>query len=71
MPAAGVPARVAVLSPLSTKLTPVGRAPDSDSVAVGLPVEVTAKVPALPSVKVVLPPEVMDGASGAELTVRV
>ena len=68
MPAAGVPVRVAVPSPLSTKLTPVGRVPDSDSVAVGLPVEVTVKVPALPSVNVALEPEVMAAAAS---TVRV
>ena len=55
-------------SPLSMKVTPLGRAPDSDSAAVGTPVEVTVKVPAMPSVKVVLSPEVMAGAAS---TVRV
>ena len=48
MPAAGVPARVAVPSPLSTKVTPVGSAPVSLSAAVGVPVVVTVNVPALP-----------------------
>ena len=67
-PAAGVPASVAVPSPLSMKLTPVGRAPVSESDAVGRPVVVTVKVPALPSVKVVLSAEVMPGATS---TVRV
>ena len=43
---------MAVPSPLSVKVTPEGRAPDSDRAAVGRPV-VTVKVPALPSVKVV------------------
>ena len=68
VPAAGVPARVAVPSPLSVRVTPLGRAPVSDSDAVGLPDEVTVKVPALPTVKVVLAAEVMAGAAS---TVRV
>ena len=63
VPTAGVPARVAVPSPLSTKVTPVGRAPDSARPAVGLPVDVTVKVPAEPSVKVVLLAEVIAGAA--------
>ena len=41
-------------SPLSTKVTPLGSEPTSDRAAVGKPVEVTVKVPAEPSVKVVL-----------------
>src|ERR1022692_3637779 len=68
LPAAGEPARVAVPSPLSVKVTPLGRLPDSDSAAVGVPVEVTVKVPDDPSVKVVLSPEVM---AGGPSTVRV
>ena len=48
MPAAGVPARVAVPSPLSTKVTPVGSAPVSLSAGVGNPVVVTVNVPAVP-----------------------
>ena len=46
MPAAGVPARVAVPSPLSTKVTPAGSAPVSVSAGVGNPVVVTVNVPA-------------------------
>ena len=63
LPAAGVPARAAVPSPLSVKVTPLGRAPDSDTAGVGIPVEVTVKLPALPSVSVVLEPEVIEGAT--------
>ena len=68
VPVAGRPLRPAVPFPLSTKLTPVGRAPDSVRAAVGYPVEVTVKVPALPSVNVVLSAEVMEAAAS---TVRV
>ena len=46
----------------------MGRAPVSDRAAVGTPEEVTVKLPALPSVKVVLLAEVMAGAAS---TVRV
>ena len=66
-----VPASVAVPSPLFVKVTPAGSEPVSVIVAVGLPVEVTVKVPALPWVKVVLAPLVMVGAAGAGLTVSV
>jgi len=52
-PLPGVPDSVAVLSPLSTKVTPDGRALVSLIDGVGLPVVVTVKVPALPSVKAV------------------
>ena len=58
---AGVPARVAVPSPLSTKVTPVGRAPVSVSEAVGLPVDGHGEGPGDPSVKVALVAEVMRG----------
>jgi hypothetical protein len=68
VPAAGVPDRVAVPSPLSTRFTPDGSEPVSDKVAVGLPVEVTVKDPAVPTVKVVAAAEVMVGAAS---TVRV
>ncbi len=54
MPNAGVPLKVAVPFPLSTKDTPLGNAPDSLRLAVGNPVVVTVKLPRLPSVKVVL-----------------
>jgi hypothetical protein len=53
---------------LSTKVTPEGRAPVSESDGVGNPVEVTEKDPAEPLEKVVLEPEVM---AGAWFTVRV
>ena len=52
-PGAGVPASVAVPSPLSVNFTPVGSAPVSDNAALGTPVDLTVKVPAWPTVKVV------------------
>ena len=52
VPAAGVPARVAVPFPLSIKVTPEGSAPDSLIAAVGLPVVVTENVPSVPTVNV-------------------
>src|SRR5579872_33770 len=63
-PVAGVPDSVAVPSPLSTKVTPVGRAPDSVSVVATGKSElvVTVKVPVLPTVKVVEAPLVTSGA---------
>ena len=48
--------------PLSTNVTPLGRAPALVSAAVGDPVVVTLKVPALPAVKVVVVAEVMAGS---------
>ena len=57
-----------VPSPLSTKETPLGRAPLSDSAAVGVPVETRVNEPALDVVKVVFLAEVMAGAAS---TVRV
>ncbi len=60
-PVAGVPARVAVPSPLSVKVTPLGSAPFSVSAEVGNPVDVTVKLPAWPSVKVAASAEVMAG----------
>ena len=62
MPAAGVPARVAVPLPLSTKVTPEGSAPVSLSAGVGNPVVVTVKVPAVPVVNVVASALVIAGA---------
>jgi hypothetical protein len=61
-PVAGVPPRVAVPSPLSLKVTPVGSAPLSANVGVGVPAVVTVKVPGAPWVKVVVLAEVMVGA---------
>ena len=52
VPEAGVPARVAVPSPLSTKVTPPGSVPVSVRAGGGVPVAVTVKVPDVPSVKV-------------------
>jgi hypothetical protein len=68
VPAAGVPASVAVPLPLSVNVTPLGSAPVSDSVAVGLAVEVTLNVPAEPTVNVVAAADVI---AGAEFTVSV
>ena len=65
VPAAGVPDRVAVPLPLSAKVTPLGKGPDSESAAVGLPEVVTVKEPEWPSVNVALLPEVMAGADVA------
>ena len=67
----GVPLRVAVPSPLSLKLTPLGRGPDSETAAVGSPVVVTVKEPADPSWKVVLATEVIDGANAVVATFSV
>ena len=68
VPAAGVPASVAVPSPLSVNVTPGGSAPVSDNVELGTPVVVTVKVPAWPTVKVAPAGLVI---LGAWLTVRV
>ena len=62
VPAAAVPARVAVPLPLSAKVTPEGSAPDSVIAAVGLPVVVTENDPAVPAVKVAELALVMAGA---------
>ncbi len=70
MPAAGVPASVAVPSPLLTKVTPEGSAPVSLSTGLGVPVVVTVNVPAVLVVNVVLSALVITGAWEA-LTVRV
>ena len=61
VPAAGVPAKVAVPLPLLVKVTPLGRGPDSDTVGVGIPVVVTVKLPTVPVVKAALEPDVMAG----------
>ena len=58
----GVPDRVAVPLPLFTKLTPLGSDPDSPIVGVGVPVVVTEKEPAEPTVKVLELAEVIAGA---------
>jgi hypothetical protein len=54
LPEAGVPLSVAVPFPLSRKVTPLGRAPLSVKAGVGVPVVVTMKDPADPTVNDVL-----------------
>jgi hypothetical protein len=63
VPVAGVPPSVAVPFPLFVNVTPLGSAPLSliDD-TVGFPVVVTAKLPAVPTVNVVLLPLVIAGA---------
>src|SRR5690348_1793073 len=61
--AEAVPLSVAVPSPLSRNVTPLGREPDSVSEGVGVPVAVTVKLLAVPTVKVVLLPLVIAGAT--------
>ena len=46
------------------KVTPEGRAPDSERVGVGEPLAVTVNEPAVPTVKVVLLALVIAGAVG-------
>jgi hypothetical protein len=62
LPDAGVPLSVAVPFPLFTNVTPLGSVPVSVNVGVGDPVVVTVKLPAVPTVKVVLFPLVIAGA---------
>jgi hypothetical protein len=61
-PEVGVPERVAVPLPLSTKLTPIGSEPVSDTAAVGKPDVVTSKLLETPSAKVVPADDVTAGA---------
>ena len=68
VPAAGVPPRVAVPSPLSTNVTPDGNAPDSDNDGFGRPVQVTVNDPADPTVNDTDAALVI---AGAVVTVRV
>src|SRR4051794_29924975 len=67
VPAAGMPARVAVPLPLSVSVTPVGSAPVLVRLAVGKPEDVTVNVPAAPTANVALFALV---TAGAWLTVR-
>jgi hypothetical protein len=60
-----VPAKVAVPSPLSTKVTPAGSAPDSDNVGLGDPVVATVNDPAEATKKVVVLALVIVGAAPA------
>ena len=68
MPAAGVPASVAVPLPLFVNVTPEGSPPVSTSAADGKPVVVTVKEPGAPCAIVVLFERVI---AGAWLTVSV
>ena len=68
VPAAGVPDRVAVPLAWATKVTPAGRDPVLETVAAGLPVVITVKLPEDPTVKVV---EDADVIAGAASTVKV
>jgi len=54
---------VPVVLPLSTNITPPGRVPLSVSAGVGKPVEVTVKVPTIPSPNVVLLGLVITGSA--------
>jgi hypothetical protein len=65
VPAAGVPLIVAVPSPLSAKLTPVGTVPVRVIVGVGEPVVVTVKDPAVPTEKGTVLPLVIAGPLSA------
>jgi hypothetical protein len=56
---------------LSTNVTPLGSAPVSVSDGVGVPVVVTIKLPAVPTVNVVLLALVMAGATCGAFTVNV
>jgi len=62
VPDAGVPLSVAVPFPLSLNVTPLGGAPVSVRDGVGAPVVVTVKLPAVPTVNVVLLLLVIAGA---------
>ena len=71
-PALGIPLRVPEPLPLSTKVTPMGSAPDSVMPGKGDPVAVTVKNPGEPTANVALFALVMAGAwLAAALTVRV
>jgi hypothetical protein len=71
VPEAGVPLSVPVPFPLSLNVTPLGSAPVSLSEGVGVPVAVTVKLPAMPTVNVVLFALVIAGAACPTLTVTV
>jgi hypothetical protein len=70
LPAAGVPLNVAVPFPLFTNVTPLGSVPVSVSVGAGDPVVVTVKLPAVPTVNVVLLALVIVGAVCAVFAVN-
>ena len=68
---AGVPDIVAVPLPLSTNVMGWGSDPVSVRAGIGEPLVVTVKLPAVPTVKVVLLALVIVGAVVPELTVSV
>ena len=63
VPLAGVPEMVAVPLPLSTKLSPLGSVPDSDSAGAGSPVVVMAKLNGAPTFELAVAALVMVGAT--------
>src|ERR1700719_469296 len=67
----GEPLSVAVPSPLSLKVSPTGRAPDSARDGVGTPVVVTLKDPKVPAENVAVLPLVIAGACGVPVSVSV
>ena len=64
----GVPTRLAVPSPLSVKVTPLGSAPDSEIAAVGFPDVVTVKLLWIVSAKLAVAPDVIVGDSSTVRT---
>ena len=62
VPTSGVPARVAVPLPLSTKVTPEGSGPVSLRAGVGNPVVVTVNVLSMPTANAVVAALVIAGA---------
>jgi len=70
VPAPAVPLSVAVPFPLSLNVTPLGSVPVSVRDGVGVPVVVTVKLPAVPTINVVLLALVIAGAC-VVFTVRV
>src|ERR1700739_463087 len=69
VPSAGVPASVAVPSPLSENVTPLGNDPLSIRLGGGRPLVLTENVPAVPTTNVVLLSLVIAG--GVPVTVSV
>jgi hypothetical protein len=67
----GVPARVAVPSPLSVNVSPGGRSPDSATEALGAPSVVIVNAPRCPTTNQALSPEVRMGAPLPGTTVSV
>jgi hypothetical protein len=70
VPAAGVPINVPVPFALATNVTPLGRTPASVMEGAGVPVVVTVKFPAPPTVNVVLFALVIVGAVCAVFTIK-